>query len=70
MSSPVSAFESMINDFITGAATVLDQIAQALINYAPVIGTVLVAVGLGYIAFRQLRRIPFVGRLLGWLTGA
>jgi len=69
MSSPVSAFETMINDFITGAATVLDQIAQALINYAPVIGTVLVAVGLGYIAFRQLGRIPFVGRLIGWLTG-
>jgi len=41
-----------------------------LINYAPVIGTVLVAVGLGYIAFRQLGRIPFIGRLVGWLTGA
>jgi hypothetical protein len=70
MSSPISAFETMINDFITGAATVLDQLAQALINYAPVIGSILVAVGMGYIFFRQLGRIPFVGRLVGWLTGA
>ena len=69
MSSPVSAFETMVNDFITGTATVLDQIAQALINYAPVIGGTLVAVGLGYIAFRYMKKIPFVNRLLGWFTG-
>ena len=69
MSSPVSQFETMVNDFIVGAATVLDQIALALINYAPVIAGTLAAVGLGYIAFRYIRKIPFVNKIIGWFTG-
>ena len=70
MSSPVSAFESMVNDFITATATILDQLAQALISNAPIIVGTLIAVGLGYLAFRYIRRIPFVNRLIGWFTGA
>jgi len=70
MSSPVSMFETMVNDLIVGTATVLDQIFQALINYAPVIGGTLAAVGLGYVAFRYIRKIPFVNRIIGWFTGA
>jgi len=67
MSSPVSAFESMVNDFITATATVLDQIAQALISSAPYIASVLLATGLGYVIFRFVRRSPIVNRLMGWL---
>jgi F0F1-type ATP synthase assembly protein I len=70
MSSPISSFETMINDFITATATILDQLAQALIASAPLIAGTLVAVGLGYLAFRFLRRTPIVNRLIGWLTGA
>jgi len=69
MSSPVSAFETMVNDFITATATVLDQIAQALIASAPYIAGVLLATGLGYAVFRFVRRSPIVNKLIGWLGG-
>jgi F0F1-type ATP synthase assembly protein I len=70
MSSPVSSFETMVNDFITATATLLDQFAQALITAAPYIAGTLLAVGLGYLAFRFLRRTPIVNRIIGWFTGA
>lgn len=70
MSSTASTFQTMIQDFINGIATVLDQIAQALTSYAPVIAAVLVSVAIGVVGFRLLSRIPFVNRIVGWLTGA
>ena len=68
MSSVASTFQTMVQDFINAAATVLDQIAVTLSNYAPVIAGVVIAVATGYIGFRLLERTPILRRVVGWLT--
>jgi hypothetical protein len=63
-STPLNAFENMVSDFITGVATVLDQIAQALIANASLIGWIVVYTLAGGLVFAFLRRTPIVSSII------
>ncbi|MFP3257737.1 MAG: hypothetical protein RXO36_08050 [Candidatus Nanopusillus acidilobi] len=65
-SSPLNSFENMISDFITAVATVLDQIAQALIANASLLGWIVVYALAGGLVFAFLRRTPIVDRIVGF----
>jgi hypothetical protein len=65
-SSPLNAFENMITDFITAVATVLDQIAQALIANAGLIAWIVVYALAGGVVFAFLSRTPIVNQIVGF----
>jgi len=65
-SSPLTAFENMITDFITAVATVLDQIAQALISNAGLLALIVVYALAGGIVFAVIRNTPIVNRIVGF----
>jgi len=56
-----------MTDVVNAMLSIFDSLAQAIAQYAPLIVTVLITVGifagLGY----AFTRVPFVRRLLGWL---
>jgi hypothetical protein len=56
-----------MNDVVNALLTVFDALAQAIAQYAPLIVTVLITVGivagLGY----AFTRVPIFRRILGWL---
>jgi hypothetical protein len=57
-----------ITSVITALAGVVRGVADALSQYAGLIGTVVVMVGLGYLAWRGIERIlPFVRGIIGRL---
>ena len=57
-----------ITSVITALAGVVKGVGDALSQYAGLIGTVVVMVGLGYLAWRGIERImPFVRAILGRL---
>ena len=66
VSSPLNAFENMITDFITAIATVLDQIAQALISNASLLAWIVVYALIGGVVFAFLTRTPIVNRIVGF----
>ena len=74
MSNPTSglveSFQTAITDLINAGGSILSSVASALSTYAPVIGEILIAVGIGYLGFKLIGRIPFVTRLFNMLTGA
>ncbi len=67
MSSPAASVSQVMTDVVNAMLSIFDSLAQALQQYAPLIVTVLITVGifagLGY----AFTRVPFVRRLLGWL---
>ena len=67
MSSPATNVTQVMNDVVNAMLSIFDALAQALQQYAPLIVTVLITIGifagLGY----AFTRVPFVRRLLGWL---
>jgi len=65
-SSPLNAFENMVNDFITAVATVLDQIAQALIANAGLLAWIAVLTLAGGVAFAFLRKTPIVSDIVAF----
>jgi hypothetical protein len=57
-----------ITSVITALAGIVKGVADALGQYAGLIGTVVVMVGLGYLAWRGVERImPFIRGILGRL---
>jgi hypothetical protein len=57
-----------ITSVITALAGIVKGVADALSSYASLIGTVVVMVGLGYLAWRGIERIlPFIRGVLGRL---
>jgi len=65
-SSPLNAFENMITDFITAVATVLDQIAQALISNAGLLAWIVVYALAGGLVFAVIRKTPIVNQIVGF----
>jgi len=65
-SSPLNSFENMITDFITAVATVLDQIAQALISNAGLLAWIVVYALIGGVVFAFLTRTPVVNKIVGF----
>ena len=65
-SSPLNSFENMITDFITAVATVLDQIAQALIANAGLLAWITVLALAGGIVFAVIRNTPIVNKIVGF----
>jgi len=67
MSSPATSVNQVMTDVVNAMLSIFDSLAQAIAQYAPLIVTVLITVGifagLGY----AFTRIPLVRRLLGWL---
>jgi len=67
MSSPATSVSQVMTDVVNAMLAIFDSLAQALSQYAPLIVTVLITVGifagLGY----AFTRVPFVRRLLGWI---
>jgi len=67
MSSPAVSVSQVMTDVVNAMLAIFDSLAQALQQYAPLIITVLITVGifagLGY----AVTRVPFVRRLLGWI---
>ncbi len=67
MSSPAVSVSQVMTDIVNAMLSIFDALAQALQQYAPLIVTVLITIGifagLGY----AFTRVPFVRRLLGWL---
>jgi len=47
--------------------SIFDSLAQAIAQYAPLIVTVLITVGLFTGLGYAFSRVPFVRRLLGWI---
>jgi hypothetical protein len=59
---------SAIESVIVAVAHVVRGVGDALANYASIVGTVVVMVGLGYLAWRGIERImPFIRGILGRL---
>jgi hypothetical protein len=56
-----------MNDVVNALLTVFDSLAQAIAQYAPLIVTVLITVGLFAGLGYAFTRIPFFRRILGWL---
>jgi len=57
-----------ITSVITALAGIVKGVADALGSYASLIGTVVVMLGLGYLAWRGIERIvPFLRGILGRL---
>jgi hypothetical protein len=57
-----------ITSVITALASIVKGVADALGSYASLIGTVVVMIGLGYLAWRGVERIlPFIRGILGRL---
>ena len=65
-SSPLNAFENMVTDFITAVATVLDQIAQALISNASLLAWIAVYALAGGLVFAFLRKTPIVNNIVAF----
>jgi len=67
MSSPATSVSQVMTDVVNAMLAIFDSLAQAIQQYAPLIVTVLITVGifagLGY----AFTRVPFVRRLLGWI---
>jgi len=67
MSSPATSVSQVMTDVVNAMLSIFDSLAQALQQYAPLIVTVLITVGifagLGY----AFTRIPLIRRLLGWI---
>jgi hypothetical protein len=56
-----------MNDVVNAIISVFDALAQAVSQYAPLIVTVLITVGLFSGLGYAFTRIPLFRRLLGWL---
>jgi hypothetical protein len=57
-----------ITSVITALAGIVKGVADALGSYAGLVGTIVVMVGLGYLAWRGIERIlPFIRGILGRL---
>jgi hypothetical protein len=56
-----------MNDVVNAIISVFDALAQAISQYAPLIVTVLITVGLFSGLGYAFTRIPLFRRLLGWL---
>ena len=67
MSSPATSVSQVMTDVVNAMLAIFDSLAQAIQQYAPLIVTVLITVGifagLGY----AFTRVTFVRRLLGWI---
>ena len=70
MSAPSLAdiITQAITSVITALAGIVKGVADAISQYANLIGTVVVMVGLGYLAWRGIERVlPFIRGILGRL---
>ena len=67
MSSPATSVSNVLGDVVNAIITVFDSLAQAVAQYAPLIVTVLITVGLFSGLGYAFTRIPLFRRLLGWL---
>jgi phage-related protein len=72
MTAPAPTLEetikSAIESIITALANIAKGVADALSSYAGLIATVVVMIGLGYLAWRGIERIlPFIRGILGRL---
>jgi phage-related protein len=60
--------KSAIESIITALANIAKGVADALSSYAGLIATVVVMIGLGYLAWRGIERVlPFVRGIIGRL---
>jgi phage-related protein len=60
--------KSAIESIITALANIAKGVADALSSYAGLIATVVVMIGLGYLAWRGIERVlPFIRGILGRL---
>lgn len=70
MSAPTleETIKSAIESIITALANIAKGVADALSSYAGLIATVVVMIGLGYLAWRGIERVlPFIRGILGRL---
>jgi len=67
MSSPAATVSTVMSDVVNAMLAIFDSLAQALQQYAPLIVTVLITVGLFAGLGYAFTRVPFVRRLLGWI---
>jgi len=56
-----------MNDVVNAMLSLFDSLAQAIAQYAPLIVTVLITVGLFAGLGYAFTRIPLIRRLLGWI---
>jgi len=72
MATPAPTLEetikSAIESIITALANIAKGVADALSSYAGLIATVVVLIGLGYLAWRGIERVlPFIRGIIGRL---
>jgi len=67
MSSPATSVNQVLGDVVNAMLSLFDSLAQALSQYAPLIVTVLITVGLFTGLGYAFTRVPLVRRLLGWI---
>jgi len=67
MSSPATSVNQVLSDVVNAMLSLFDSFAQAIAQYAPLIVTVLITVGLFAGLGYAFTRIPLINRLLGWL---
>jgi len=56
-----------MTDVVNAMLAIFDSLAQAIQQYAPLIVTVLITVGIFASLGYAFTRVPFVRRLLGWI---
>jgi len=56
-----------MTDVVNAMVAIFDALAQAIAQYAPLIVTVVITVGLFAGLGYAFTRIPLINRLLGWL---
>ncbi len=67
MSSPTTSVNQVMSDVVNAMLSLFDSFAQAISQYAPLIVTVVITVGLFAGLGYAFTRVPLIRRLLGWL---
>ena len=67
MSSPATSVSQVMTDVVNAMLSIFDALAQALSQYAPLIVTVLITVGLFAGLGYAFTRVPIFRRILGWI---
>ena len=67
MSSPATSVSQVMSDVVNAMLSLFDSFAPAIAQYAPLIVTVLITVGLFAGLGYAFTRVPIFRRILGWL---
>ncbi len=67
MSSPTTSVNQVMSDVVNAMLSLFDSFAQAIAQYAPLIVTVVITVGLFAGLGYAFTRVPLIRRLLGWI---